>query len=194
MPIMQVICSLDPALDLTRGTIEEMRESIETRDIARVQKFIAPARRPAVFHLREIPNLVFMRYVQGAPIEEERFLRAFTSAVVRVDNLPQGDGTLLPSWEPALDQDGVMKLESLERFRPYQITEVGGVAYTHSFLAQGTNATFVQSRTLLRALAQMEFRPAESSPSSRESDSANPSSDSEGKPSSQAVTVIGSAT
>ncbi len=170
-----VVSVLDDAIDTEAMTWEEMLKYRDTRDAA-LLKF-KPGRQPQRYHLREIKQRVMEPFVMATDVESVRHTRAFMCAVARVDSILQRDGSILPeSWSPSGGPDAVCMADAdMERFSASDRAEIGAIAFERSFLAPRTVKTYPLSRTLLRVLAEREFRLADATPQSQAPSSDGPS-------------------
>lgn len=174
---MRVVSVNDPAIDALSMTIDEMVEYRDKRDIKLIERFVRPGEKPAIFHITEVPRKIWTRYVMSAGTEAERFERCFLAGVRRVENLRQDDGTTMPVYELPREQNSLAaREETLDRFWPSDVLEIGAVVWAHSFLAPGTRRSYPLPLMCLEALAAREFRRAAASPTSRATSSETASS------------------
>lgn len=167
---IEVICVHDPAIDTKSMTVEQMMEYAKTRD-QKVLRMV-PGVAPTVFHCREVPQALWTSYIMGGGTEAELLERCFLAGVERVENLFGRDGVCIPDWQPPRDSEDRMQRESLKRFAPAEVLEVGQAIWQHSFLPPRIAPTYRLPHTCLAALMGREFRPADASPSERDPNSA----------------------
>ncbi len=169
----EVVSVLDPAIDTESMLFADMLKYRDTRDI-KLLKF-KPGRQPQRYYLREVKDRVWESYVAAGGFDEETgrptpltCLRAFMCAVVRVDNILQRDGSILPgAWVPSGMPDAVCIQDAdVERFSKSDRAEIGAIAFTRSFLAPRTAETYPLSPTLRRSMVEREYLRADATPPS----------------------------
>lgn len=152
---LAVYSVLDAAVDV----IEMGRDSTRyqrTRDPELVKFY--PDATPTKFVLRHIDSDAFNALVQSQPTEEMKFKEAFRLAIVRIEGIvSQSTGQLLPvltpsdtrtMWGnaiPAMSDDDILHVA------PSFLQEIGGVAFTRSFLPRGSAAFYQLPPSLLAA-------------------------------------------
>lgn len=113
---------------------------------------------PTKFTLRHIDSDAFNAIVQSQPTEEMKFKEAFRLAVSRVDNIvsqktgqliavltPSDTRTMWGNAIPAMSDDDLLHVA------PSFLQEIGGVAFTRSFLPRGSGVYFQLPPSLLAA-------------------------------------------
>lgn len=186
---MHVISVNDDAIDTEAMSVAEMLAYAKTRDVGKL-RFKQNAR-PTRYHVREVPHALMESWVLAASGEAEQCRRAFLAAVVQVDNLPQRDGTTLPSWTPPgmPTADSMPDAEAV-RFSAADRTEIGMVALERSFLAPRIVRAYHLPPSSVRLLELREFRRVDASPASPAPSSAEASPES-GRPSPAASATPG---
>lgn len=160
-----VISVLDPAIDTESMTVDEMMKYAETRDVSKIR--IKAGAKPTRYHTREIRHDVMESYVMAAGTDAERYRRAFLCGVVKVENLLQRDGSILPDWTPTnIGKLAAMPDADAERFSAAERQEIGLVVFDRSFLAPRTVLAYRLPPTLPRFLGEREFRRADAIPQS----------------------------
>lgn len=158
-----VVSVLDPAIDTEAMTSDAMVQYIAARDIKHLKW--RGGMQPTRYHLREIRHSVWESYVMATDSEAERHLRAFLCAVVKVENLRQRDGSILPAYEPAgVPRNAYAPESEAERFAPRVRAEIGAVAFLRSFLGWGTEPVYRLPPTLVPYLAARTYLPAVATP------------------------------
>lgn len=153
----------DPAIDRERMTKVQMHAFSVDRDMKHL--VMKPGARPVEFTFRDIPHRDFIRWVNAPDSEHEKYERAFECALQSVTNLPNADGTYMPTWEPPRTND-MMADEAMARFPAGVILELGGVAYRRSFFGQWTKPTYALPPLLAAHLNAQTYLPAAVSPTS----------------------------
>lgn len=179
----EAVCSFDPEIDTKKVPIEAMQTYVTTRSEAALAA-IRPAfsrTGPTIYRVREIPRSAFSWVDEGAT-PEEKWRRAFMVGVESVTGIYQSSGSQLQAaWQgsestPVLGGQTIrtMTPEDLQTyFTPAEWQEIGSVAYTHSFLPRRIASCFRLPPSLLRRLADQDFRPlVDASPISQESSNA----------------------
>lgn len=140
---IRVISVYDPAIDTARCPLSVWSEYSKTRNIALLEPYVIPGKRPTIYTLREIPRRVLFAYVGDAPEGSKlEKLRAFQAAVTMIENLQQNDGDYLP-WEPPRDPGyETIREESLDRINGDDILDIGEVAKQHSNFRRSTEGCF----------------------------------------------------
>lgn len=175
----RVVSVHDEAIDTARMTAGEMATYIDARDEKLIAPFIKPGAQPMWFHVGEIQRRLWSPFVNAVDVDSVRFERAFMAGISMVENVPQDDGPVLPTWVPDdRSKLGAMSDKSLERFDPGVVDEIGCVVWDHSFLARKTARSYRLPHTSRVALSARDFRRAESSPSSQATSSDAASSES----------------
>lgn len=169
-----VVSVLDPAIDTENMTREEMLAYARDRDIKRLK--FKPGKQPTRYYLREIRHSAWEPYVTATEDESVRYRRAFLAALLKVDNLMQRDGSILPEWQPAgLPRADWLPDAEAERFQPRVREEIGMVAFTRSFLGWGIEPSYLVPDSLVRFWAARTFRPADATRSEQAPSSAEAS-------------------
>lgn len=169
-----VVSTLDPAIETERMSAAQMGEYVRTRNIRLIEPFVKHGERVTKYHVREVPNELWGGYVRSAASTEEQWARCFQAGVERVENLWQGDGTFLPSFEGARELRPIPD-EHMRRFRPYEIEEIGKVVWLHSFLARRIECTFALPHSCLAILTERAFLSVDASQTSQAQSSAGAS-------------------
>lgn len=170
----------DPAVDTTKITIEKMLEYINDRDESIIANAIDPAQPPARFTCREVPRKFWSRFVMEGRCESDNVERAFRAGVRSVVNLMGDDGVRNEErWDVP---DEIMAIESVDRFTPAQVQEIGSVIYQRSFLGHSIKRDWLLPPMCHDALADREFLRAESSPNSQAQPSSGTASASQDTP------------
>ena len=130
---IRVISLYDPAIDHGRCPEKVWTDYKETRNIALLEPYVIPGKKPTIYTVREIPRFVQMTFVGDAPEGSQlQKIRAFLAAVMLVENLEQPGGDYIP-WVPPRGEDAVtMRMESLDRVCADDIRDIGEVAVQHS--------------------------------------------------------------
>jgi hypothetical protein len=164
------VCSvMDDALDMSAP---EMVKYFESRDFSMLR--FHPGAKPMVFHVREVPHGLWESFVAAGANERERYKLAFRAGITKVENLIQGDGVAVPSWEPTQrlpNQPDVVILsedEANKLFSPSEREEIGSVIYRHSFLPRRIKCSYQLPHSCLEPLGTRTFRPVDASPSTAE--------------------------
>lgn len=158
-----VVSVLDPAIDTEQMTTAEMVEYARDRDIKRLK--FKPGRQPTRYHLREIRHSVWETYVTATDDESVRYRRAFLCAVLKVENLLQRDGGILPEYQHAsVPREPALPESEAERYQPRVREEIGMVAFTRSFLGWGTEPVYRVPHTLVPYLEARTYRRAGATP------------------------------
>ena len=160
----RVVSVLDPGIDTERMTMKELRAYSDSRDIAKIEPFYKPGSLVTEYLCREVPHALWERFVMADDSQAAQFRRAFQAGIVSAKNLPQRDGTFVPSWSPPRIND-VATDESMERFSASDRTEIGLVIWQRSFLAPRTAPTYPLPDSVVVCLGARGFRRAEPSPS-----------------------------
>lgn len=163
MSEFKTVSANDPAIDRERMTKKQMHDFATTREMRHL--VLKPGAKPITFTLREIPHRDYIRWVNSPDNEHEKYERAFECALASVDNLPNKDGTTLPTWAPPRDND-MMSEEAMSRFPAGVILEIGGVAYRRTFFGQWTTPTYALPPLLAAHLNAQTYLPADASPTS----------------------------
>ncbi len=163
---LRVVSVHDEAIDTSRMLESQMVRYFETRDERIITPFIKPGSQPTWYTIDEASHAAWGSYILPAPSEAMRDIRAFMCCVKLVENVHQSDGVFLPSWEPPTNGNGIMQEESLRRFSPAELSEIGAVAYTHGFFPLRMPVTYLLPHSSLGALAKRTFLPVAASPSS----------------------------
>lgn len=161
------VSAADPAIDLGAMTRAEMVAFSETRDFGIVKSKFKPGAKPVLYTLAPISHRLMTMYVMNTDNEADRNARAFMCSVRSVENMPNEDGTTLTTWQ-APTEHGVMRDDALDRFAPYEIQEIGGVAFARSFFGQRMQPDYRLPPLLASLLGGKTYRPADASPSSAE--------------------------
>lgn len=162
----RLVSVLDTAIDTARMTTSDMLAYAKERKHDQIMRFVKPGKRPAVFVCREVPASLWS-WVDEAPGDAEKCRRAFCCGLVKAEDLPQKDGSVMPSWAPpkAPGQLALIDDETLAaRFYPYQWVEIGMVIHTRSFLGPMIEADYRLPPTLASFLTRREFLLADPSP------------------------------
>lgn len=117
----KTICLLDPALDIE--AMDNYADWVESRSFEDAR--FLPGKTPTVFLLGDIPTSEFLRYVETAPTEVEKEIRAFQCGV-KIIETPEGK-TLLPPGDR-------FDIEAVMRLTPLVIRDIGRRAYLRAFL------------------------------------------------------------
>lgn len=191
--VIKAVCVATEATDYgcldteAMGT-KELLDYWNTREF-KVLKF-KPGSHPLVFHVTEVPNDYWANYVMAADTDTERAERAFRCSVVRVENMPQDDGVRVGDWTPPNinGKHKPMSESDAVKFSPAERLEIGGVAFTHSFLPRRIDACFRPHALLVEALAHTTLRLVGVSPTAAaETSSETPSHASGSSPSPDAT-------
>lgn len=164
MDKLKTVSVHDPAIDTVAMSPRDMREFGETRDLAHL-KFHAGIK-PCVYTLGDISHQLMTSFVMDTGSEAVRNMHAFMCAVDLVENLVQEDGTTIAQWSPTRNAAGVMNGESLQRFTPQEIQEIGGVAFARSFFGHKRRPRYALPPLSVALLVEQTYRPADASPSS----------------------------
>lgn len=169
----EVISVLDPAIETARMTPARMVEYSRTRDIAIVRPFIKEGAAPTIYHMREIPRSLMRSYVCAFDMSDtEKATRAFLAGLVRITNLHQSDGTVIPSFDPPRETNrDIVDERALERVWPEESEEVGRVVFQHSFLHPRMQQPFLLQPTCHALLTERPFLTADANPNSQPSSS-----------------------
>lgn len=171
-----VVSVLDPAIDTEAMTPDEMVQYFRTRELKHLKFHHGkPAQK---YHLREVRQSVWESYVMAGDTEDVRYRRAFLCAVVKVENLHQRDGSILPTWEPpnARERDCMPESEA-ERFTAQDRAEIGRVAFDRSFLGWRTAPVYRLPPTSQQILALRAYRLVEPTPPSQAPNNSEASSE-----------------
>ncbi len=162
---LRVISVHDDAIETERMPEPLMVRYFETRDENIIKPFIKPGSTPTWFTIGEAPHAVWGSYILAAPSEAMGHIRAFQACIKTVENVRQSDGPVLTSWEPPTNSNGVTHEEALERFSPQELSEIGAVAFTHSFFPLRMQVTYPLPLSSLGVLAKRTFLRVVASPS-----------------------------
>lgn len=165
--LFPVVRSWDLAIDHERCSVEKYRES---RDFETL-RFVAE-RKPMIFWLRDVDSRAINDYLLTATTDEQRRIRAFRMAVVRVDNLRHPDGRTEDHWEPKRYEQAkrVTKLTEiydlfsdteLVLFRSTTQQEIGEVARTRFFSEDEIEPIYQVPGTSVQILVTQVLRRAE---------------------------------
>lgn len=140
---LRIISVFDPAIDHARVPDAVWPQYNMTRNVALLEPYVIPGKRPTYYHIKEIPRGVYFRYVSDAPSGSAlEAMRAFMVAVTMVENLEQAGGDYI-NWEPPRDSGyETMREDSLDRLRPLEIHDIGEVAKQHSDFRLSTEGSF----------------------------------------------------
>ncbi len=165
MAEFKTVSAGDPAIAREAMTKKQLGDFATTRDMKHL--VMKPGARAVTFTLKDIPHREFIRWVNAPDNENEKYERAFECALKSVDNLPNKDGTTMPTWEPPREND-MMSEEAMSRFPAGVILEIGGVAYRRTFFGQWTTPTYALPPLLAAHLNAQTYLPAAVSPTSAE--------------------------
>jgi hypothetical protein len=153
----RTVCSTDPAIDLHHSNLDKF---VLTRDLAHLT--YVPGRVPVFYELRRPPSRIVVSYIDVAPEENLRHMRAFMTSVVGWMNLAGDDGVQRavqgePDWyhKDPTKLDGMMTWDEVALFHPEDITEIGAVAYQRCFLRPGRELVYTAPRTSVDALQRV---------------------------------------
>ncbi len=168
----KTVSAKDPAIDWARMTKKQMHDF----SVSREWKHLAfkPGTKPVVYHLREIPQRLFLSIVERVDDVSDKQIRSFQCSLRMVENMPvAADGVNLgASWTPAMVPSGdFITDESLERFKNYILLEIGDVAYRGSFFGQWTGITYALPPLLAAHLNGLAYLPAAVNQNSAETSS-----------------------
>ena len=71
----KAVCTLDPAIDTERMTLEEMIAYIHTRDFSKIEPYLNHDKRPTIYYVAEIPQALMESFVLNTSNEAERHRR-----------------------------------------------------------------------------------------------------------------------
>lgn len=173
---LETISILDPAIDW------------EATPQANVTRFLSEARgdrslitiraneRPAIYTLRVIPHDVAAGFIADQTSEPSRYLAAFRSALLKVDNGYDADGKqLIASWKPVAAQDAKRPLariasllndDELAMFDGPTAQEIGAVAWSrYAFFHRGTVLRWLLPQSVVQTweAVRSRFRAAQES-------------------------------
>ncbi len=155
-----VVSVLDPAIDTEQMEVDDLVKYAQSRDLKHLKW--KPGKQPTRYHLREIRHSVWEPYVMAADTEAEQHRRAFLCAVVKVENLLQRDGSILPEYQHAnVPRESFLPEAEAERFQPRIRAEIGMVAFTRSFLGWGIEPAYRVPHTLAPYWGARTFRRAD---------------------------------
>lgn len=175
--IIEVVSINDPAID-PATPVKVISEYVATRDIEIIRPHFIPGEEPQIFVLREIPNDLFDSYV-GEKYDDGTGRRALRAGLVRIKKMRQRDGSrLADDFEPVRPTGSdVASDESLSRIAGGQIrSEIGRVAWEHSFLPRWIAGCFQAQDTSLELLDAQRRRHAAANRNTPASSSAAASS------------------
>lgn len=170
---LKTICSNDPGVDTTRVDSEAFFKHITTREDLDSIRNAFTAEGPTVFTVREIPHALW-DFVDGGASDADKYKRAFMVGLEHAENVVQKNGTRLASVAGrdvtaiGTKQQDIMRESDLAYFSPAEVQEIGSVAYQHSFLHRKIESCFRLPPMCHRALAERDFRSAESNPTSQD--------------------------
>lgn len=113
-------------------------EYLRTRD-ENLLKFV-PGKEPTWFYLRDISTTTFMKYVGTPKQDDEKFLRAFSMGVAKIENLVTRDGDAKRVVEPEGARGAHFTDEQIDAVFPDYVREIGMVAFERSRLGKARAA------------------------------------------------------
>jgi hypothetical protein len=148
---IRVVSIADPAVDVDamHGTLGDY---MSTRDPGMVA--VVDGQRPTWFTIGRIDTAAFFSYVQAAPDESSRALRAFELGVQRIEDAPTDSGSqvlMMPEREETVGAGAVRRRWSqsqLDELPPAYLIEIGHLAYTMSLLGKAGVGTWPLPPTL----------------------------------------------
>lgn len=174
----KVISVLDDAWDLN---MQDRLDYAGTRDYEAYKHRLLPGAKPVIFHVREVPHVLWEDYVDAPDNFAEKYKRAFICGIEKVENLLMTDGVSLGTWTPNTKniRSGAVILsdDDLSLFAPAERAEIGSVIYTHSFLSRRMQATYLLPRSLQDPLVSQAARHAQLSQRAAEAKNKNAHSD-----------------
>jgi|PlaIllAssembly_1097288.scaffolds.fasta_scaffold00011_27 hypothetical protein len=135
--IIKTVCVFDPALVGADAKVVE--KFSKNRDLSILQPYIKPSEVPAVYSVKRIDHLVFLRQCLGQTNDEMKAVRAFQFGVVSIENMRNADGSRV-NWEPSglIGETRYVTETELERISIAEILEIGRFAFELSFLPRTT--------------------------------------------------------
>lgn len=131
-------CSTDPAIDLANSRIDKFWIS---RDMNHLSFF--PDKKPIMYHVRAIPQRMFLAFVEDAGSDVSRKVRAFMTGVVKADNVGGPGLGMVADWKlKAGTAAEVLSEEEMAKFPNEDVLEIGDVAYQRCFLRQESGACY----------------------------------------------------
>lgn len=135
------VSSTDPAVDHKESRLDKF---YTTRDQEHL--VIKEGAQPTVYHLRRVPRSLVTKWIQSATTMNESYVRAFECALVKVENLVDDTGKVIPVWEPKWvtnkDTTPVLTNEELDLFHPDDVFEIGHLAWERCFLRPGSDPSY----------------------------------------------------
>lgn len=157
--LTEVVALFDPAIDIDSSDIGEYASK---RDASKL--VFKSGSKPEIYLVRPVTNDVGA-WIDSAPNENEKYMRAFYACVVRVKNLVDKAGRRFDEWQPdrtriagsAIDNipDLFTKAEK-EQFQRATLYEIGAVAWALSFFPKSIEPTFPVLPTSLQILTAVE--------------------------------------
>lgn len=135
-----------------RERIQLREKYLKTRDISLLS--FKPGSQPTKFYLKLLNSAHFMHLCSASMQFDERTQKSqlneasiafacFLACLMKVENLPRKDGTVIGSLQP---KDSTFSNLEINEYFPSMstiLTEVGWTAYRRHFLAQGIVKNFV---------------------------------------------------
>lgn len=172
----RVVSLMDPAIDRESLGREGLTKYEVYRDMSFIEQHLVPGKKPQIFVLRPIGQYTFNNVLLAEDKESMRCQRAYEAALVRVENLRMRDGSQIP-WAPDRAESGRWHLtqHELQMVSPYEVQEIGCVAWFASFLPHWIEVGYPLLPTPRAALDLVNYLRAAQSPADASPNSDEPS-------------------
>ena len=181
-----VIACADPAIDTQQMTDAQMLDYITARDVSVLP--IKTGQRATRFVLRPITQSEMLGYVMQGATDAEKHARAFRASVDSVQGAWIDGRQQADAWAPA-DRRAPMTSAECELFSLAEILDIGGVAWTRSFLGQRIAPRYALPPLLHAFMVGLPYRYAGQNDAATSSNEANATPASTA-PDGQAVDVL----